>query len=234
SERYDAIVVGTGFASSMFLHRYLQRNHGARVLVLERGEWQKHPDRVAKRLVKQDVVKRSFNGSESKKPWTFTLGFGGSSNCWWACTPRMFPDDFELHSRYGVGADWPLGYDDLEPYYGEVEELMQVAGPADSPFPRSKHYPQPPHRLSSEDELLKKAYPERFFHQPTARPTRAVGRRPACCNNGVCTLCPIDSKFTIMNSMAALYEAERVTLELGAEADRVDVQAGMARGVHYT
>ncbi len=233
SEHFDAVVVGTGFASSMFLHRFLKVGKRRRILVLERGPRREHSERLARRLDKDTTTGDSYDGRESVKPWGFTLEFGGSSNCWWACTPRMFPDDFEIHSRYGVGSDWPLSYSELEPFYTEVEDLMQVAGPSDSPFPRSRPYPQPPHALSSVDQVLKRAYPEHFFNQPTARPTRSAGRRPACCNNGVCTLCPIDSKFTISNSMADLYRTNGLRLELGSEVQTVQVEAGVAKGVNY-
>ncbi len=233
NEKYDVVVVGTGFASSLFLHRLLQLDLKQRVLVLERGERRTHAWQLANRGVLEQLAAASIINRNPAKTWPFTLAFGGGSTCWWACTPRMFPDDFELKTRYGVGADWPLDYDDLEPYYTEVEELMQVSGPADSPFPRSKPYPLPPHRFSSPDKLLKAAFPTQFFHQPTARPSKPVGGRPGCCNTGVCTLCPVDSKFTILNSMSWLYEHPNVTLRTGATVTNLDVQANVAKGVHY-
>lgn len=45
-----------------------------------------------------------------------------------------------LNAFGGVGADWPVSYDELEPYYCDAEDIMSVAGPPneDSPFPRSR------------------------------------------------------------------------------------------------
>ena len=235
SPRYDLILVGSGFASSMFLHEYLQHaKPGARVLVLERGPLESHGWQLEHRHELDDRHKSSFV-NKSRKPWFFRLAFGGSSNCWWACVPRMLPEDFELESRYGVGSDWPLRYDELEEYYCLAEEIMSVAGPSeDSPFPRSRPYPQAPHRLSTADEVLKAAYPDRFFVQPAARPRRTTSTgRLACCSNGVCHMCPIDSKFTILNSMRHLYDDPRVELKLSARVESLDVAGNQARGVTY-
>ncbi|MCY4606891.1 MAG: GMC oxidoreductase, partial [Gemmatimonadetes bacterium] len=114
------------------------------------------------------------------------------------------------------------------------ETLMAVSGPADgSPQPRSQPYPQPPHRFSRPDQLLKKAYPELFFHQPTARARLATAQRPACCASGVCHLCPIDAKFTVLNEMGHLYADPRVTLVLEAAVQNVETTGRTARGVRY-
>ncbi len=235
SPRYDLILVGSSFASSMFLYEYLRHaKPDARVLVLERGALEEHRWQVEHRHEVHGRHKSSFV-NRSPKGWFFRLAFGGASNCWWACVPRMLPEDFELETRYGVGADWPLGYDELEEYYCLAEEIMEVSGPsADSPFPRSRPYPQEPHKLSTTDEVLKAAYPDRFFVQPTARPRRTTASgRLSCCANGVCHHCPIDSKFSILNGMRELYDDPRVEIQLLARAETVDVAGSHATGVHY-
>jgi choline dehydrogenase-like flavoprotein len=233
---FDLILVGSGFASSFFLHRYLARARGpTRVLVLERGgfhdhRWQHtHGDELGRQAA-------ASYADRSTKPWLFRLAFGGSSNCWWACTPRFLPEDFRLRSVYGVGRDWVVSYDELEPFYCDAEDLMSVSGPdASSPYPRSRPYPQPPHRLSDPDRLFKQRFPETFFNQPTARPSRPVDSgRPRCCASGVCFSCPIDSKFTILNSLSQMYKADpRVTLLTGAEVVGLDVASNRVTGVHY-
>ncbi len=236
-ERFDAIIVGTGFASSFFLHRLLRGlGRHARVLVLEAGSRHTHSWQLQHPRALEKIAARGFINRTPEKPWIVQRAFGGGSSCWWACTPRLLPNDFMLHSTYGVGTDWPVTYDELEPYYSEAEWLMDVAGPSDdSPFPRSRPYPQPAHRFSDPDKLLKQAFPDAFFAQPTARPSRAVaGKRAACCNNGVCELCPIDSKFTVQNSMGNIYRDPRVTLRLDARVDQVDIAGGRAEGVMHT
>lgn len=234
NERCDLALVGTGFATSFFLHEALTHlPPTARVVVLERGDKHAHRDQLRGR--RGPGSNRLFeNRAREQKRWNFSIAFGGGSNCWWACTPRMLPEDFELHRRYGVGVDWPITYDELEPYYARAEALMDVSGPSDSPFPRSTPYPQPAHRMSDVDKALKAAFPDAFFHQPCARPSRPTASgRPPCCGSGVCGLCPIDSKFTIQNGMHAVYADPRVRVVTGADVQRVECEAGRARTVVY-
>ena len=232
---YDLIVVGTGFASSFFLSVYLARCRAdARILVLERGRRDTHAWQLRHRRPASTPPQATFVNRHRRKQWFYTPALGGGSNCWWAVTPRMMPSDFALKSTYGVGTDWPLSYDELEEFYCQAEALMAVSGPADgAPQPRSRPYPQPPHRFSRPDQLLKKAYPELFFHQPTARARLATAQRAACCASGVCHLCPIDAKFTVLNEMGHLYADPRVTLVLEAAVQSVETTGRTARGVRY-
>ncbi len=144
----------------------------------------------------------------------------------------MLPEDFELASRFGVGTDWPLRYAELEPYYGQAEQLMRISGDSEaSPVPRSTPYPLPPHRMSEPEQILRRAHPSAFFSLPTAR-ARIADQRGVCCNNGVCSLCPVDAKFTLENGMPALFADPRVELALDCRADHLELQGSVARGVH--
>lgn len=235
---YDLILVGSGFASSFFLHEYLrQAPRSARVLVLECGQSRPHQWHIAnvKGLMQESL--RAIHNATQEKPWHFALTFGGTSNWWWACTPRMLPEDFELRTRFGHGVDWPLAYNDLEPSYAQAEAMMAVSGPADHPpglLPRSRPYPQPPHRLNDPDRLFKKGFPDLFFAMPSARLRLGLGGRPPCCASGICTRCPVDAKFTVLNGLQTSYVDSRVTVRLGARAERVEVAGGtVAEGVNY-
>lgn len=243
SEAHDIIVVGSGPASAVFLHAWLERaGKDARALVLEKGPMRTHAWRM------QGDEDRLLDGStpavtnphSRDKPWKFALAVGGTSSLWWGCTPRFLPEDFELKRRYGVGRDWPLGYDELEPHYGEVEAIFQVAGDSeDTPFRRSTPYPLAAHRFTEPERILKKAWPDHFFRQPCARPTRALPAgplnvaRPKCCANGVCGRCPIDSKFTVLNGLAKIFEDPRVELRTGCAVQAVETTGGVATGVRY-
>src|SRR5215831_11377313 len=109
AERYDVIIVGTGFAGAFFLMRYLERApSGARVLVLERGradtkQWQLRHRATSSTAPGEVLVNRTPG-----KPWLTSPGFGGNSKCWWAGAMRMLPNDFRLRTCYGVGDDWPV------------------------------------------------------------------------------------------------------------------------------
>jgi choline dehydrogenase-like flavoprotein len=231
---YDVIIVGTGFASSFFLMRYLEHAPPtARILVLERGNEDTKAWQLANRLHTSidpdDLVENENPGKE----WYTSPGFGGNSKCWMGGTTRMMPGDFKLRSRYGVGLDWPISYDDLEQHYGVAEQVMLVSGPADSPMPRSLPAPLVPHRFSDPDALLKKHFPDGWYQMSTARASVATGRRGICCATGVCGLCPVDAKFTIQNGLAEIYRDPRVTLQLRAEVKTVETAAGVAQAVNY-
>lgn len=236
---FDVIVVGTGFASSFFLLRYLQTAKATeRILVLERGyrdthQWQLERIRDGQETARVNARETFVNQHPTKK-WVYHPSFGGGSNCWWGQTPRMLPSDFELQSRYGVGLDWPISYDDLEPYYDEVEQVMSISGPDDgTPYPRKGPYPLPPHKLTDPDKLLKAATPDLHFPVSTARASQPTNGRGRCCSSAVCALCPVDAKFTILNGISDVYDDPRITMELGSEVQTVDVAGGVAGGVTY-
>ena len=231
---YDLVIVGTGFASSFFLHRFLQKNKSARkILVLERGSLNSHAWQIENNRNSSQSSSHTFirKGIENKD-WYFTIGFGGSSNCWTGCTPRMLPSDFRLKSTYGVGYDWPVTYDELEPFYSEVETIMSISGPDDWTLShRSKDFPQPPHNLSAPDKVLRSAYPGLYYAQATARARVATKNRAACCASAQCSLCPINAKFTILNEMQHLYEDKRVELQLNAEVESLSLGSDTAKSI---
>jgi choline dehydrogenase-like flavoprotein len=231
---YDVVIVGTSFASSFFLLRYLEHAPAtARVLVLERGNEDTKPWQLANKRHSSIEPEEVYENDNPRKEWYTSPGFGGNSKCWMGGTTRMMPGDFQLKSRYGVGQDWPMSYDDLEPYYTAVEQVMLISGPADSPMPRSSTFPLPPHQFSDPDSLLKQHFPDGWYQMATARATVATGKRGVCCASGICALCPVDAKFTIQNGLAHLYRDSRVTLKLRSEVQTVETGAGVASAVNY-
>lgn len=238
---YDLIVVGTGFASSFFLKKYLEKQQGdKRVLVLERGHFFSHADRLKNKRNEPTASKNmnpeyedTFVNLTPEKKWPFTTGFGGCSNCWWGCTPRFMPSDFKMKTLFNVGEDWPITYDELDAYYEEAELLMSISGPKETPFPRKKDYPLPPHYFTAVDEVLHQTYGTQYISQPTARARQATNGRPGCLANSTCDICPVNAKFTIENSNFLIFQDPRVTLEYGAQVYELEIEHNIARKVHY-
>ncbi len=201
---------------------------GLRVLVVEKGRVIPWEQQVLNAQQPLDVI-RIANKSDKPKAFTAYTLFGGNSNTWWAQTPRFHPSDFQLASLYGVGEDWPLTYDDLEPYYVEVEQAMEVAGEGGEHIcPRSAPFPYPAHVLSRTDAAL-------VAHDPTSWVPAAAARGNGgylaqCCANGICDICPVDAKFRVENS-PDLFLREGVSLLTGAEVRVVETAAGRAAGV---
>ncbi|MEO1471796.1 MAG: hypothetical protein AAFV86_22390, partial [Pseudomonadota bacterium] len=123
---WDVVIAGTSFAASFFAHAL--RGRGLGVLFVEKGGMLSHADMLADRLRDRYAAIPQDNRSPHRKDWTVLHQFGGCSNCWWGNAPRLHPSDFTLRSDHGVGVDWPVGYDVLEPYFVRVEAMMEVAG----------------------------------------------------------------------------------------------------------
>lgn len=167
-EAASTVVVGTGFASSFFLAEYLKHvPRDARILVLERGRRLDPALRLQRRMTFDVPADDVISNRTPQKKWVQNIGFGGGS-CWGGQTPRMHPNDFRTRSLYGVGTDWPLSYDELEPYYVRVEEIMGVSGAAIGAYPRSKPYSSP----TAQAERGRRA-PRRAL----SRPVHAVAER---------------------------------------------------------
>lgn len=149
---YDICIIGSGAGGSPIA--YELSNAGFNVVVLEKGKDYKEEDfnkdelAVCRRDMftpplkeEQHVINQRnedgtvtrFVGSEYS--WNFWNGsmVGGSSNLMSGYFHRMKPNDFKLKSVYGNinGAnvvDWPISYEDLEPYYAKVEKVVGVSG----------------------------------------------------------------------------------------------------------
>jgi gluconate 2-dehydrogenase alpha chain len=142
-------------------------------------------------------------------------GVGGGGLHWNGQTWRFLPDDFRIRShtieRYGAAflppdntiQDWPIGYDELEPYYDKFEYLLGISGragniggriqPGGNSFegPRSREYPTPPMTQGYAQTLFTKAATDKGLHpfpRPSANLSTAYTNSYGC-RLGPCTYC---------------------------------------------
>ena len=126
---------------------------------------------------------------------------GGLAMHWGGTTPRFTPEDFRMKSMFGVGDDWPISYEDLEPFYHEAEERIGVAGQPGPPEldPRTKPYPLPPLPLSYNLALLKQ-WAEKsgipFWPNPVAKLSQPYRGRAKCIRCDTCNVCPTGAKYS--------------------------------------
>jgi Choline dehydrogenase and related flavoproteins len=154
-EKYDVIVVGSGAAGGQTA--YTLAMEGAKVLMLEAGRnydpstetpmFQTHAQAPLRGSSTPDkpfgfydatvgggwqVLGEPYtNASTDPKrqfSWWRARMLGGRTNHWGRISLRNGPYDFKPYSRDGLGFDWPIGYEDLEPYYDKVEMLIGVYG----------------------------------------------------------------------------------------------------------
>ncbi len=224
ARQWDMIIAGSSF-SAMFFLRGLPP--GLDVLVIEKGRHIPHGEQLETGFRNLEDIPQD-NSSDHEKDWVFHSLLGGNSNCWWACSPRFHPNDFRMATLYGIGDDWPVTYDDLLPFYEEVEQTMAVnGGGSDAVLPRRGPFPHPAHLPTRSDKKLR-AHSDMWWAQPSARANG--GNRAQCCANGICDRCPIDSKFTILNTADQFtYPGAHLLLESEVRATRIE--AGRATGV---
>jgi len=118
-------------------------------------------------------------------------GIGGSTLHFVGEAHRMNPAAMRMKSRFGVAADWPVGYDELEPLYLEIERFLGVAGPADAgDRKRSAPYPLAAHPFSKASRRLARgaaALGIGWQANPRAALSAAYDGRPSCNYCGGCT-----------------------------------------------
>jgi choline dehydrogenase-like flavoprotein len=178
--------------------------------------------------------------------WYRPRMLGGRTNHWGRHVPRFGPYDFKPFSRDGLGVDWPIGYDDVAPFYDRVERMVGVNG---GPIGLENHPDSPPGCLMPPPhpripEMLIKAaaedlgIPVRAAH--TAVLTRdmpdAVAPRSACLNATPCTRgCTIGAMFQTTTSLLPMAKATgRLTIVTDAMVSRVTMaRPDRAAGVEY-
>jgi choline dehydrogenase-like flavoprotein len=232
---YETVIIGSGFGSFFFLHEFLKRRRTGRILVIEWGAYKTREWQVENKANSIYDTETLYTHGAGEKYWHYSVAFGGGTVCWWAICPRNHPSDFQLKSKYGVGVDWPISYQDLAPYYHEAEQVMRIAGPDDlgMHYPGAGNYAQPAHRMSDIDRIMKAAQPDMHFGMPNGRLSRSVGERNACCSNNACRWCPVDAKFTALNSMQHVIEHPDLDICVESKVEYIDIQNKSARSVQF-
>src|SRR5262245_57225692 len=145
----DVLLIGAGPTGAVAARRFSEA--GMRVVVLEQGQWPDysraradHPDfeLTAGRYWSDNPNRRQsaadypIDDTDSDITAVLYNGVGGGTVIYAAHWQRNMPSDFRTRTLDGVGDDWPLTYEDLEPFYEQVERDFGVSGLAGVPaFP---------------------------------------------------------------------------------------------------
>jgi choline dehydrogenase-like flavoprotein len=254
-DRYDAIVIGSGAGGGVAACALTEA--GRTVLLVERGDFPSSAFLAVDHLrnARTDVgFDHRTLPSSSDNPRTLRYGeettvlaasdprwgsnattVGGGTRIYGAQAWRFMPEDFRMASTYGVPegsalADWPISYDDLEPYYTRAEYEIGVSGSPEgdsSGVRRSRPFPMEPMPLSGPGLLLRQGAQSLGLHTapvPLAINTRAYGGRPACarCSQCVGFACPVDAKNGSQNTVLRRATATgRLSMLLGTRAERL-------------
>lgn len=201
-QRTEVCIIGAG-ASGSAAAKVLTES-GVNVVALEKGPWRTPEsfggDELANahryNLWPDPILNpRTFRSAEEQDPTVELFCpvpqmVGGGTVHWTGWVPRMPEDDFRQHTLHGdvAGAslaDWPIGYEDLEPYYDRVEWSLGVSGDAGAnkyEAPRSRDYPVPPMpstRYADKFHQGCAALGYNSFPTPTAMLSKPHNGRPA-------------------------------------------------------
>jgi choline dehydrogenase-like flavoprotein len=168
----DIVIIGSGMGGSTLA--LALRDTGARVLVVERGDFLPRDD--ANWSPEEVFVRHRYKNAE---PWydgvagrPFEPGVhyyvGGNTKVFGACLPRFRVQDFqEIKHQEGISPAWPVSYADMEPFYVDAERAYQVHGEAgDDPTepPRSAGFPFPALKHEPAVAALAKAMQAQGLH----------------------------------------------------------------------
>ena len=248
----DVLIIGAGASGAAMAWSLADtRMH---ILCLEQGDWmnpQEYPssgnDWEARAFTDFSISpnrrKRDtdypINDANSPIAVANFNGVGGGTVLYAGHFPRFHPSDFRVQSLDGVADDWPLDYDQLEPFYGVNDRMMGVAGMSGDPAYPPKQTVMPPLPMGRSGEILGNAFNKLGWHwwpSDVAIATTDYDGRAKCINLGACgSGCAQGAKASA--DVTYWPHAIRAGVELKTRCRvreiTVDESTGMASGVVY-
>lgn len=248
----DVVVVGAGPSGAIVSRTLAER--GFSVLCLEQGDWVNPSDYPANNPEWELQVQNQWSHDPNirRLPADYPLdvsnsdmqpvmynAVGGSTIFYGGQWIRLLPSDFLVRSLDGVAADWPISYDDLHPYYSDLEQFIGVSGLSGDPcYPPGIEYPYPPHPLGKVGLTAARAANSLGWHWWPGTHSIAVAKRKSlagCARWGVCEWgCPAGAKASA--DLAIWPDALQAGAKLvtGARARKVETRSdGRATGVTW-
>lgn len=240
-DEVDLVVVGAGAGGSVLAQRLARA--GWRIVILEAGPfWHPDEDWVSDEAGSHPLFwtqKRIIGGSDPIKLGKNNSGrgVGGSMVHYAGYCPRFHPSDLETYTRDGVGADWPIDYEDLRPHYEMLERELPVAG-QNWPWGHPHRYPFSPHPISGAAAKLWRGARNLDIEMrvgPVGIVNGTFGNRPHCIYRGYCLQgCKVNAKASPYVTHLPDALEHGVEIRANSMAARVEIDdAGRACGVVY-
>lgn len=205
-ELVDFCIIGTGAGGGVLAQRLAR--YGFSVVALEAGPWHdSEKDMVSDEVGSARLYWNDLRITGGADPLELGAnnsgkGVGGSTVHYAAFCPRFHPSDFRVKTLDGVGADWPISYEDLEPYYTRMEREYPVSGPAHFPWGKPHGYPYAPLEAGTAGQKLIEGCVKLGIRVvaggPVAIPSGRFGKRPHCIMRGFCLQgCKVGAKHSV-------------------------------------
>lgn len=213
-EKTDVLVIGSGPAGAAVAKRLT--DHGVQVVCLEQGDWVDPAEYPSTRADWEVQLRRgpwNFSPNVRRRPEDYPTvsggkhppevlmfnAVGGSTIHWTGHFVRFHPSDFRVRTLDDVADDWPITYEELEPYYDANDREIGVSGLAGDPAnpPRSPR-PTGPLPLGVLGRTIGRGFDKLGWYwwvSDNAIISEYYDGRPPCTLHGKCMLgCPIKAK----------------------------------------
>lgn len=245
----DVLIIGAGAAGAAVAWSLVETK--MRIVCLEQGDWVRPDDYPSTGRDWESRVDFSPVPNLRRRPEDYPVddadspvkpvnfnGVGGSTILYMAHFPRFHPSDFRTRTLDGVGEDWPLSYEDLEPFFAENDRMMGVAGLPGDPGCPPKDGLLPPVPLGDLGETVAGGFNALGWHwwpSESAIATVPYQGRDRCLNLGPCASgCAQGAKAS--TDLTYWPEAIRRGVELRTRCRVQEItldEGGLARGVVY-
>ena len=242
TEEVDLVVVGAGAGGGVLTQRLARR--GWRVVCLDAGPfWDPDSDWVSDERGAHTLYWTEPRQIGGRNPVPLGSnnsgrGVGGSMVHFAGYTPRFHPSDFRTRSTDGVGADWPIDYTDLRPYYTQLEQELPVAGQR-WPWGDPHSYPHAPHPVGGNGEIFLRGARAAGIEArvgPVAITNGRFGNRAHCIYRGFCLQgCKVNAKASplITHIPDALAHGAEIRADSHVARVLIDDTGDRVTGVEY-
>jgi choline dehydrogenase-like flavoprotein len=241
-DEVDLVIVGCGAGGATLAQRMARA--GWSVVCLEAGPfWDPDADWVSDEAGSHHLYwtdPRVISGTDPVPLGSNNSGrgVGGSMVHFAGYVPRLHPSDFRTRTLDGVGADWPISYEDLRPFYERIEHELPVAG-QHWPWGDPHSYPHAPHPVGGNGEVFLRGAAALGLQArvgPVAITNGRFGNRPHCIYRGFCLQgCKVNAKASPLITHVPDALAHGAEIRANAMVTRIetDHEGRYATGVRY-
>lgn len=265
-KKVETLIIGSGIAGAAIASKILEDNPRASILMLEAGpkvpmkdfalfqnylitgqlpytfcEDYAYPERHDESIGENSNIGGTVMPLQGGRLMTY----GGSTVHWGGWSFRLKPEDFKLKTNTGKenAIDWPINYEELEPYYCESECYIGVSGDSnDKVVPRSEDFPYRQFPYTLEDGIVIKSMEKlgiNYSHLPIARHgiSDTESSHAPCKTTGTCKYCPFGARYVAGNYLDDMKEMgnyPNFIIKHGAVVDEILMSSKKkAKGVRY-